>query len=558
MKVKFNYSKKKIQDICIGEYVKSLDPVSGEIEPQRVLDTFKVNVKKEEQCKITFSDGGFIINSAKHPILVYEDGDWSYKAFKKLREGDIVLRNDKRKVFITKLEKGLDNPEEEFYDLNVKKNHNFFAGNDTLICNHNSVTLTIPFYHYEIELFSQLSDSKGTVETRARHTDQSIIINKWFLRKALNKEDIYLFHINEVPELYDALGFEEAFNELYQKYAKKVPAKHKKKVNAWNLLELFIYERMISGRLYFAFADNVRKSAYKENLYALNLCQEVSQIMRPLDGSQGTPEIGVCILANVNMGYAKIEDLPKCANFIVRFLDTMIDESDFGIKEVEYAAVNRRALGIGVSNLFGYLAKSKLFYNTYEARREVSKFMEHWCYNLHKVSIQLAKERGKCELFEDTVYADGKFPHERFSRPEFLPELDWETLREELKAWGIRNSSLGAVPPAGNCLEFKQKIKTKEGNMNLLDVCKREGLNFENLERGWYNLKNKLELTTKDGDSYAERFYFNGLENTYDIELENGEVIQITKNHKLFVKRGDTYEWVKACDLREGDDVKKI
>lgn len=135
-----------------------------------------------------------------------------------------------------------------------------------------SATLTLAFYHYESELFSQLSDSKGTVETRARHTDQSIIINKWFLKKALAKEDIYLFHINEVPELYDALGFEDKFDELYKKYAKSVPAKHKKKVNAFELLDLFLYERMISGRLYFVFADNSWRGSYKENLYNSNLC----------------------------------------------------------------------------------------------------------------------------------------------------------------------------------------------------------------------------------------------------------------------------------------------
>lgn len=135
-----------------------------------------------------------------------------------------------------------------------------------------SVSIFLPFYHIESELFSQLSDSKGTVETRARHTDQSIIINKWFLKKALAKEDIYLFHINEVPELYDALGYEDKFDTLYRKYVKKVPARHKKKVNAFELLELFLYERMISGRLYFVLADNSFKGSYKYNLYMSNLC----------------------------------------------------------------------------------------------------------------------------------------------------------------------------------------------------------------------------------------------------------------------------------------------
>lgn len=135
-----------------------------------------------------------------------------------------------------------------------------------------SATITLPFYHMEVELFSQLSDSKGTVETRARHTDQSIILNKWFLRKAIQKEDIYLFHMNEVPDLYDALNNEKEFDKIYQRYAKSVKARHKKKVNAFTLLELFLYERMVCGRLYFVFADNSYRGSYKENLYSSNLC----------------------------------------------------------------------------------------------------------------------------------------------------------------------------------------------------------------------------------------------------------------------------------------------
>lgn len=368
----------------------------------------------------------------------------------------------------------------------------------TQISRGGATTLTLPFYHYEVELFSQLSDSKGTVETRARHTDQSIILNKWFLKKALAKEDIYLFHINEVPDLYDALGYEDTFNELYEKYAKKVPARHKKKVNAFNLLELFLYERMISGRLYFVFADNSYKSSYKYNLYMANLCQEVLQIVTPLDRfnhlsqkhNDIVPEIGVCILGNVNMGYTKPDELPKCANFLVRFLDTMIEESDFGMQEIAYAANNRRALGIGISNLFGYLAKSKLFYNTIEAREAVSDFMESWSFNLHKTSIQLAKELGPCNLFKDTIYSDAKFPHERFENPEFKPKLDWESLRKELKEYGIRNSSLMAVPPAGSSAEVSNSTNGVEPPRELVTHKTDKSYTFKKLVPYYKQYKN--------------------------------------------------------------------
>lgn len=313
------------------------------------------------------------------------------------------------------------------------------------------------------------------------------------------------------------------------------------------------------------------------NFFANGLCAHNCEILQPshsLDGynhitqkhNDTIPEIGVCILGNMNLGYAKYDDIPKVANFLVRFLDTLIDESDFGMKEIEYAAVNRRGLGIGISNLFGFLAKSKLFYNTVEAREVVNRYMECLSYHLHKTSIELAKEKGKCELFADTIYSDLQFPHERkeiqnMSKDKvwFKSELDWDSLRDMLEKYGIRNSSLMAIPPAGNCIRWDMRIKTQEGNLNLADVCKRENIDVESLVKGWYKLKTPIKLQTKDGESVANKFYYNGAEKVYNIELEDGKTIHITKNHKLLVKKnnGRTY-WVKAKDLKEGDDIQTI
>lgn len=162
----------------------------------------------------------------------------------------------------------------------------------TQISRNASSNTNIPFYHYEVELFSQLGDSKGTIENRTRHLDQTIILNNFFLRKALNKEDIYLFHTNEVPELYEVLGNEEKFAELYEKYSKSVKSKHKKKVNAWELLNLFIYERSITGRVYFVFADNAYKGPYKDSVYSTNLCCiEKSQLIDTINGKKRIDEI---------------------------------------------------------------------------------------------------------------------------------------------------------------------------------------------------------------------------------------------------------------------------
>lgn len=268
--------KKKIEDVIPGDYVKSFDIDNNKECIKRVTDIFRPIVKKEDQRIIEFSDGGKIINSKDHPILVKRGNNYEYKKFQDLLIGDIVL-NETGAASITALKnESIDT--EQFCDLEVAETHNFYAGINGVYCSHNSSNLTMPFFHYEIELFSQLGDSKGSLENRARHTDQTIIINKWFLEKALNKEDIFLFHMNAVGnkdpklDLYDALGDYKRFDELYNYYSAKVPNKSKKKINAYDLLSLIINERMITGRVYIVFADNFVNSSFKENLYMTNLC----------------------------------------------------------------------------------------------------------------------------------------------------------------------------------------------------------------------------------------------------------------------------------------------
>lgn len=425
----------------------------------------------------------------------------------------------------------------------------------TQISRNASSNTNIPFYHYEVELFSQLGDSKGTIENRTRHLDQTIILNNYFFKKALNKEDIYLFHTNEVPGLYEVLGNDEKFAELYEKYSKSVKSKHKKKVNAWELLNLFIYERSITGRVYFVFADNAYKGPYKDSVYSTNLCCEIFQPATPLDYEN--PEIGVCILSNMNLGYSKYEDIPEIAEVLVNFLDNLIDIEDFTIKEAEYAAKNRRALGIGISNLFGFLAKNKLFYNTKDAHKEIFKIMESFYYHLLKSSNDLAKVKGPCKLFNDTKYSEGWLQFDEYNL-DFDLTLDWDNLRKDIKEFGLRNSNVSAIPPSGNCILKDQKIQTYEGNLNLEDILKREKLELNNLKRGWYNLKTPLKLNTKDGDSVSNKFYFNGYDDVFDIKLEDGRILTATKRHKFWCVRNNKKQFISVKDLRLTDEILDI
>ena len=63
--------------------------------------------------------------------------------------------------------------------------------------------------------------------------------------------------------------------------------------------------------------------------------------------------------------------------------------------------------------------------------------------------MEVAKEKGKCDYFDKTKYADGILPIDTYKKD--VDEIvkreysyDWEWLRKEIKEHGLRHSTLSA------------------------------------------------------------------------------------------------------------------
>ena len=363
-----------------------------------------------------------------------------------------------------------------------------------------------PFFHYEIENLLMLKNNKGTDETRARRLDHTIQFNKLFYDRVLKEQDITLFHMNEVPGLYDAMGDNELFEELYTNYEKTVSRKNKKTVPASVIRDLYFEQREQTGRIYETNLDHANThSSYKLPLTQSNLCEEIFQISTPLDGSKGEPEIGVCILMSINTGSTKDTRIPIVSEYAVRFLDELIDYMDYAMPEVEYAATKRRPLGIGISDQFHWLAKNKLFYNTQDARDQTHSLIENISYNLHKTSVELAKDFGPCELYEDTKYSEGILPIDTYCKEvdkvanqELLQ--DWEQLRKDMLKYGIRNSSLMAIAPTANSSRVGNNTPGVEPPRKLLNIKEDNKFLIKQLVPEYNRLKNYY--STAWGDDF--------------------------------------------------------
>lgn len=242
------------------------------------------------------------------------------------------------------------------------------------------------------------------------------------------------------------------------------------------------------------------------NFFASNLNShncEIFQPAKPLDSEN--PEIGVCILSNMNLGYSKYEDIPEIAEVLVNFLDNLIDIEDFSIKEAEYAAKNRRALGIGISNLFGFLAKNKLFYNTKDAHKEIFKIMESFYYHLLKSSNDLAKVKGPCKLFNDTKYSEGWLQFDEYNL-DFDLTLDWDNLRKDIKEFGLRNSNVSAIPPSANSSNLSNSTAGIEPPRELVTTKTDKNATIKKLVPFYKTSKNYY--TTSWGDDFNNVDYF--------------------------------------------------
>jgi ribonucleoside-diphosphate reductase alpha chain len=319
-----------------------------------------------------------------------------------------------------------------------------------------SATVHFPFWHQEIEDILVLKNNKGTEDNRVRKLDYSIQLNLTMYQRLLSGGDITLFSPHDVPGLYEAyFGNPAVFQELYEKYERATSIK-KKTVPAMELFSALIKERAETGRIYIMNVDHCNThSSFKDTVYMSNLCQEITLPTKPLnhiDDKDG--EIALCILSAINVGVIRsLDDLEELCELAVRALEEIIDYQRYPIRAAEISTKARRSLGVGYIGLAHYLAKNKVQYNDTQAWKLVHDLTEAFQYYLLKASNKLAQERGACEYFNRTKYADGILPIDTYKKDvdtivENKLNYDWDTLRSDIKEHGLRHSTLSAQMPS--------------------------------------------------------------------------------------------------------------
>ena len=316
-----------------------------------------------------------------------------------------------------------------------------------------SATVHFPIWHQEIEDILVLKNNKGTEDNRVRKLDYSIQISKLFYERFIANGNITLFSPHDTPGLYDAFGTDE-FDDLYTRYESdgSIP---KKTIGAQELILDLCKERAETGRLYIMNIDHCNShSSFQDKVSMSNLCQEITLPTTPLEHIDGDGEIALCILSAINVGKInKLDELEDLCDLAVRGLEELIDYQEYPVNAAERSTLARRSLGIGYIGLAHYLAKNGYKYEDPAAWKLVHDLSEAFQFYLLRSSNTIAQEKGACEYFSRTKYADGILPIDTYKRDidEFCgTELnyDWDSLRSDIKEFGLRHSTLSAQMPS--------------------------------------------------------------------------------------------------------------
>ena len=345
-----------------------------------------------------------------------------------------------------------------------------------------AATVHYPLWHLEVESLLVLKNNRGVEDNRVRHMDYSVQVNKTLYNRLIKGQDITLFSPSDVEGLYDAF-FEdqELFEELYTKYEKD-PSIRKGTIKATELFSILMQERASTGRIYIQNVDHCNThSSFKESVAPIrmsNLCQEITIPTKPLeDINDENGEIGLCTLAAINLG--EIADLNKdmenLCDLLVRSLDELLDYQDYPVLAAKISTENRRMLGVGVINYAYYLAKNGMKYSDGSANKLTHETFEALQYYLLKASNNLAKDKGVCNYFNETKYSDGILPIDTYKEAvdtlgggDLL--LDWESLRSDIKEFGLRNSTLTALMPSETSSQVSNSTSGIDSPRGLMSV----------------------------------------------------------------------------------------
>ena len=361
-------------------------------------------------------------------------------------------------------------------------------------------------WHLDFEDFLNLRRNTGDDRLRCHDMNTAAWIPDEFMRRVKNEEDWYFFDPSEMvyengKTLHDYFGkdFDDRYEDACRaaeyghiKNFRKIPAKE-----LWKKMLKVLFE---TSHPWNTFKDpcNIRYTNQHEGVVkSSNLCTEITLHTKASKYEKGEKsevgETAVCNLGSVNLlnhlkedNTLDFEKLESTIHTAIRALDSVVDINFYPTKEAENSNLRHRPIGLGMMALHDVCHKMNINIDSDEAIKFNDKLFEFYSYHAILASSKLAKEKGKYQTFEGSLWSQDKLPIDsyadlmKYKRKDFeiKTSLDWDVVRKSIAENGMRNSNVMAIAPTATIGYINGVEQSIEPNFSVLFVYENKSGNF--------------------------------------------------------------------------------
>lgn len=342
---------------------------------------------------------------------------------------------------------------------------------DQLGVRQGAVAVYLDAWHKDLPEFLGLRTNNGDDRLKAHDVFPAICYPDlfWRLAKENIDADWYMMCPHEILSV-KGYALEDYYGEEWEKrYLDCINDSRisKRTMSVKDIVRLILKSAVETGTPFAFNRDVVNKmnpNKHQGIIYCSNLCTEIAQNMAPIEtiSREIKTENGdtvvvtttrpgdfvVCNLASLSLGHIPLNDdeiLRDTVHTAIRALDNVIDLNSYPVPYAKITNRTYRSLGLGVSGYHHMLAKQKLVWESDEHLAFVDKLFEKINMYAIEESNELAKERGAYDYFEGSDWQNGNY----FTDRNYTSD-EWNTLKENVAKYGMRNAYLMAIAPTGS------------------------------------------------------------------------------------------------------------
>jgi ribonucleoside-diphosphate reductase alpha chain len=323
-----------------------------------------------------------------------------------------------------------------------------------------SFAMFLETHHADIEEFLELKKNTGDVNLRARDLFYGLWVSDLFMKRVEEDGYWYLMCPDECPGLVDAYSTE--FEELYNNYVEK--GVYRKKMKARDLWEAILVSQTETGTPYMGYKDATNTKNNQSNLGTItssNLCMEIT-LFHDKDEYAVCNISSLCLGNCVKNGVFDFGHLAKMSKIATYNLNKVIDLNYYPTPECERSNTRHRPIAIGVQGLYDAFIKLGYAFTSNEAKALNKQIFECIQYNALEESCRLAELYGAYSSFDGSPSSKGMFQHNLWGIDETKLNYDWPALRKKVLQFGLRNSTLTALPPTASTANIMGNVSSFE------------------------------------------------------------------------------------------------